>query len=109
MYKTLSNIDVSNESYAKIIHFVIGVLIKYKYLGSSDFSIDLISTAPKGQDLEIAHNFLSEINASNLVGNDEVLNMHIQNLYESLKSRMEISLKTDNKNGEVLLNRLRGK
>jgi len=107
MYKTFSNTELSNESFVNIIHFVIGVLIKYKHVLSSEVSIDTLPSAPKGYDLTVAHDFLKEINATSLIDNDEQLNMHIQNLYKLLKSRMEKTLNTDKKNGKALLNRLR--
>jgi hypothetical protein len=107
MYKTFLNNELSNESFVNIIHFLIGVLIKYKYIISSEVSIDTLPSTPKGSDLTVAHDFLKEINATNLINDDEQLNMHVQNLYKLLKSRMEKSLNTDEKNGEALLNRLR--
>lgn len=107
MYNCFSNKRIENESLANIIHFIIGVLIKYKFSLFSNIPLNALPNAPKGSELEVAHEFFEEIDAKSLVGNKDALNIHIQNLYELLKNRMETSLKTSNENANILLNRLR--
>lgn len=107
MYKTLSGNNLSSESLAKIIHFVIGVLIKYKNVFSSELDINTLTTVPDDEDLLLAHQLLDEIDAKKLIDNDVEIDKIIYNLYLYLKESMEISLNTSDENGVILLNKLR--
>ncbi|EHK8987297.1 hypothetical protein V4T56_004189 [Vibrio vulnificus] len=107
MYSVLNDKSISNESLINIVHFIIGVLIKYKSIDSVDIDIDTLKTAPTDLDLKIAHEFLDEIHVNSLIDNDIELDRHIQNLYELLKERMETSLNTSKTNGLELLKKMR--
>ncbi len=107
MYKTLNKHKTSNEDLILIIHYVIGILNKYKSKENREIDIKTLSNAPKGINYEIAKELLNEIGASSLIDNDIELDIHINRLYQYLKKEIEIELKISDSDGIRLLEKLR--
>lgn len=107
MYSTFERFDVSGERLTEIVYFVIGVLIKYKNVETSQVDIDTLPSVPSGGGLDIAHELLNEMNADELIDNDEELDKHIQSLYDYLRVSLERTLHSSDNNGALLLQQLR--
>lgn len=107
MYSTFERFEISSESLTEIVYFVIGVLIKYKNIDTSQVDIDTLPSVPRGNGLGIAHELLGEMGVEELIGNDEELDKHIQALYDYLRVALEKSLHSSDKNGGILLQQLR--
>jgi hypothetical protein len=107
MYKVFQENKISREDLTIIVHYLVGILNKFKSKENREIDISKISNAPTGNNYKIAEDFLEEINIKSLFNNDLMLNSHIEQLYELLKARLDNELKPDNINGELLLQKLR--
>ena len=107
MYRTFDNKKIDNFNLTEIIHYLIGILNKYKSKENREIDVKTISNAPKGKNFEIAKKFLIEINATELIDRDSELNNHINKLYKYLKTKLENTDNSSTKSGVELLKALR--
>lgn len=109
MYKTFENKDISREDLTIIVHYLVGILNKFKSKENREIDISTISNAPTGRNYSIAKEFLEEIDASSLIDKDDILSYHAEQLYSLLKMRLDSELGVDNAKGKILLQNLRKK
>ena len=107
IYSTFDQHNIDEFSLVEIVHFLIGVLNKFKSKDNREIDLRTIPYAPKGENYVITDKFLKEINAVELIDNQQELNIDVNNLYTYLSDRLVVDNPMNRKNALRLLKKWR--